>query len=133
VAFQGTVQRWDLVEVDLEPHVGREQGGERRPALVVSNDGFNQHFDVVTVLPLTKQQGKARRVYPFEVLLPKGAAGNLVDSTVMPHQVRTISKLRLLARRGRLEDVHLRAQVEDRLLDHFGISFETEDQPDPAS
>ncbi|MDT8369601.1 MAG: type II toxin-antitoxin system PemK/MazF family toxin, partial [Longimicrobiales bacterium] len=61
--------RWELYWVDLEPRVGSEQGGERRPALVVSNDGFNHHFDVVTILPLTKREGKERRIYAFELLL----------------------------------------------------------------
>jgi mRNA-degrading endonuclease toxin of MazEF toxin-antitoxin module len=53
VAVRGEIRRWDVFWIDLEPHAGSEQGGERRPAIVVSNDGFNQHFDVVTVVPLT--------------------------------------------------------------------------------
>ncbi|HET9983429.1 MAG TPA: type II toxin-antitoxin system PemK/MazF family toxin, partial [Longimicrobiales bacterium] len=61
MAHQGPVSRWEVYLVDLEPHVGSEQGGERRPAIVVSNDGFNQHFDVITVVPLTKREGKKRR------------------------------------------------------------------------
>lgn len=128
MAYQGRISRWDLYWVDLEPHVGSEQAGERRPALVISNDGFNAHFDVVTVLPLTKLEGKRRRVYAFEVLLPAGSAGSRHESIVMPHQVRTISRLRLLERIGALTDDGLKLAIENRLLEHLGIAFEAEEE-----
>lgn len=117
------VARWDLYWVDLEPTLGSEQGGER-PALIVSNDGFNAHFPVVTVVPLTGARLKRRRTYPFEVQLPRGAAGNAEDSIVMPQQVRTISRMRLRERIGVLSDRGLRAEIENRLLEHLGIAFE---------
>lgn len=113
----GPVSRWELFWVDLDP---------RRPALVISNDGFNAHFNVVTIVPLTGSRGKRRKVYPFEVFLPRGVAGNAVDSIVMPQQVRTISKMRLLDPIGVLSDPDLKAQIENRLLEHLGIEFEME-------
>lgn len=127
MAHQGPVSRWEIYWVDLEPHVGSEQGGDRRPGIVVSNDGFNQHFDVVTVVPLTKREGKRRRVYPFEVLLPADTIGTGHESIIMPQQVRTISRLRLLERIGVLADEGLRAGIENRLLEHLGIEFEAEE------
>lgn len=127
MAYIGEVHRWDLFWVDLEPHVGSEQGGERRPALIVSNDGFNLHFDVVTVVPLTKREGKVRRVYPFEVLFPEGAVGSGYESIAMPQQIRTISKRRLLDRIASLDSNELRLEVENRLLEHLGIEFEPEE------
>jgi len=126
MAQVGPVSRWELFRVDLDPAVGSEQRGDRRPALVVSNDGFNAHFDVVTVIPLTGARGKRRRAYPFEVLLPAGAAGNPEDSIAMPQQVRTISKMRLLESMGVLADPGLQLEVESRLLEHLGIDFEIE-------
>ncbi len=127
VAYAGPVSRWDLFWVDLEPYVGREQGGERRPAIVVSNDGFNAHFDVVTILPLTKREGKQRRVYEFEVLLPPAVVGTGFESIVLPHQIRTVSKLRLIELIGVLTDEDLRVEIENRLLEHLGVEFEAED------
>lgn len=121
MAYAGSIYQWELYAADLEPAVGREQGGESRPFLIVSNDGFNRAFDVVTVLPLTKQEGKQRQVFPFEVLLPADKAGNPLDSIVMPQQIRTISRLRLLSRVGVLVDAALRREIEDRMLDHLGI------------
>lgn len=126
MAHVGAVLQWQLFSADLNPSVGREQGGESRPVLVVSNDGFNKTFDVVTVLPLTKQEGKARRTYPFEVLMPAKIAGNDLDSIVMPQQIRTISKMRLLDLLGSLTDPDLRREIEDRILDHLAINLNDE-------
>jgi mRNA-degrading endonuclease toxin of MazEF toxin-antitoxin module len=112
--------------VDLEPHVGSEQGGERRPAVVVSNDGFNQYFDVVTIVPMTKREGKLRQVYPFEVLMPD-LVGTGPESIVMPQQLRTVSKWRLLERIGALADEEIRTEIENRLVEHLGIEFEAEE------
>lgn len=126
MAHLGPVRRWEIYWVDLAPAVGSEQGGERRPAVVVSNDGFNQHFDVVTVVPMTKRGGKKRRVYPFEVLAPD-LVGTGHESIVMPHQVRTISKRRLLERAGVLEDEAVQIDLENRLLEHLAIDFEAEE------
>ena len=127
MSWVGPVSRWEIYWVDLEPHIGREQGGERRPAVVVSNDGFNAHFDVVTILPLTKREGKQRRVYEFEVLLPSEVVGTGFESIVMPHQIRTIAKLRLIERIGVLSDEGLQLEIENRLLEHLGIEFEAEE------
>lgn len=125
MSYVGPVLQWELYDVDLDPSVGSEQGGPSRPVLIVSNDGFNKPFDVVTVLPLTKAAGKKRKVYAFEVILPSGRAGNPLDSIVMPQQIRTISKKRLLTRVGILADVTVRREIEDRLLDHLGISLDS--------
>lgn len=125
MAYLGAVQRWELYEADLEYVVGSEQGGERRPVLVVSNDGFNARFPVITVLPLTKQDGKQRKPYVFEVLLETGAAGNRVDSIVMPQQIRTISKTRLLGPAlGSLTDFALQREIEDKMLQHLDIALD---------
>jgi mRNA interferase MazF len=127
MAHIGPVARWEIYWVDLEPRVGSEQGGIRRPAIVVSNDGVNTHLDVVTIVPLTKREGKRRRVYTFEVLLPADVVGTGFDSIVMPHQIRTISKLRLLERIGILTDQAHQLEIESRVLEHLGIAFEPEE------
>lgn len=128
MAYVGPVHQWETFWVDLEPSVGSEQGGDRRPALVVSNDGFNTRANVVTVLPITKAEGKKRPVYPFEVHLPADAAGNPLDSIIMPQQIRTVSKLRLLDRIGSLTDAQLRYEIEEKILEHLGISLDDEEE-----
>lgn len=127
MAHIGLVNQWDLFSADLDPAVGREQGGGARPVLVVSNDGFNRVFDVVTVLPVTKEAGKKRKIFPFEVRLPANAAGNELESIIMPQQIRTISKARLLKHLGAVTNPDLRIEIEDRILDHLGISLEADE------
>ncbi|MCA2982724.1 type II toxin-antitoxin system PemK/MazF family toxin [Gemmatimonas sp.] len=133
MAYTGRVRRWELFEADLDHPVGSEQGGAKRPVLIVSNDGFNAAFPIVTVVPLTKQADKQRTVYPFEVLLPSGVAGNPLDSIAMPQQLRTISKKRLLAAPlGALTDSTLQQEIEDKLLLHLDIALEVVDDEDQA-
>jgi mRNA interferase MazF len=110
--------QWALVDVDLNPIVGSEQGG-RRPVLVVSNEPFNRAMPILTVLPLTSTQ---RRLYPTEVPLPKLAAGQPLDSIVMAHQIRAISKQRVASLVGHLTDPSLRQQVQQALRDHLDLT-----------
>ncbi len=131
MTYAGAVRRWELYDADLDFPVGSEQGGTRRPVLVISNDGFNARFPVVTILPLTKHDGKERTVYAFEVLLPSNSAGNPLDSIVMPQQIRTISRKRLLdARLGMLTDINLQREIEDKILLHLGITFDLPEDDD---
>lgn len=123
----GPVHRWDVFWADLEPGVGHEQKGASRPVIVVSNDGFNAHFRMVTVVPATKLEDKRRRVYPFEVQLPKGTLTAEHASIAMPHQVRSISSMRLLEKIGTLLDARHQSEIENRLLEHLGIAFEAEE------
>jgi mRNA interferase MazF len=126
MAYAGGVKRWELYWADLDYPVGSEQGGDRRPVLVVSNDGFNEASTLVTTLPLTKLEGKKRKVYTHEVLLPEQLLGTGTSSIVMPQQIRTISKNRLLERMGRLDDVQKQEEITRRLLEHLDIEFEAE-------
>jgi mRNA-degrading endonuclease toxin of MazEF toxin-antitoxin module len=117
------------VLVDFGDGIGREQAGVR-PALVFSNDGFNHHFSLATVLPLTKREGKQRPVFSFEVVLPAHAAGNAVESIVMPHQISTVSRDRILRRIGKLTAPNLRTDIENRVLNHLGVDFEEDEEDD---
>lgn len=101
--------QWSVFVVDLDPTVGSEQAG-RRPVLVISREVANAALPVVTALPLTSHR-QGRRVYPNEVLLPAGTAGLDRDSVFMAHQMRTVSKRRLGARLGTVEDQELRAAM----------------------
>ncbi len=126
--YSGAVRRWDIYLADLDPSVGSEQGGEKRPVIVISNDGVNATLNVITVVSLTKIESKKRRVYPFEVEIPKKVLGTDYDSIVMPQQIRSISKMRLLKRISRLDDEAYRRQIENRLLEHLDIAFEADEE-----
>jgi mRNA interferase MazF len=109
--------QWAVMEADLDPVRGSEQRGVR-PILVVSNEEFNQSIPNVTVLPLTSTR---RRLYPSEVLLPAGLAGQPLDSIIMAHQVRTISKERLRRRFGSLQDDSFREAVRVAIREHLDL------------
>ena len=111
--------QWAVFEVNLNPVVGAEQSG-MRPVLIVSDEEFNQAVSNVTVLPLTSTQ---RRLYPGEVLIAAGKAGQPQKSIVMAHQIRTISKQRLGRLFGYLDDTELRQQVQKAMMEHLGIEY----------
>jgi len=109
--------KWAVMEANLNPATGAEQRG-KRPVLIVSNEEFNQAMPNVTVLPITSTK---RGLYPSEVFLPQGKAGQPMDSIVMAHQVRTISKMRLGNLIGYLEDEAIRSEVAFALKEHLGL------------
>ena len=111
------VFQWAVMEANLDPAAGAEQKGTR-PVLIVSNEEFNQAMPNVTVLPLTSTK---RRLYPSEVSLPQGKAGQPLDSIIMAHQIRTISKQRLKGLLAYLEDPQLRDDVCAAIKEHLDL------------
>ncbi|MFH1610027.1 MAG: type II toxin-antitoxin system PemK/MazF family toxin [Candidatus Bipolaricaulota bacterium] len=111
--------QWRLFRAQLAPVVGAEQAGER-PVLVVSHEAINEALPIVTVLPLTTSR-PGRRIYPTEILLEAGVAGQPHDSIVLAHQIRTISKARLGEPYGLLQDETLRGQVRKAMRIHLEL------------
>ena len=109
--------RWAVMEANLDPASGAEQKGTR-PVLIVSNEEFNQAMPNVTVLPLTSTR---RRLYPSEVLLATGIAGQPLESIIMAHQIRTISKQRLGKRLGHLDDLQVQKEVNAAIKEHLEL------------
>jgi mRNA interferase MazF len=83
----------DLITVTFDPQSGHEQRG-RRPALVISNDLFNQRTGFSIVCPITN----TKRNLPFHVALPAECE---VTGFVMVEQVKAID---FRARRTTLVD-----------------------------
>ena len=111
--------RWSIAYVYLDPIVGREQSGNR-PVLVVSDEAFNEAMSVVTVLPITSRKG-GRTVYRNEVLISPTASGLEVESIVLAHQIRTISKERIKRRIGYIDDEQTREACLEAVQIHVGI------------
>jgi len=65
-------------------------------------------------------------VYPFEVLLQKAIVTDTHASILMPQQIRTISRTRLLETLGAITDASTRAKIETRLLQHLRSAVEAE-------
>ncbi len=109
--------QWSVIEADLDPVLGAEQKG-RRPVLIISNEEYNRAMPNVTILPLSSTQ---RHLYPSEVLLGQGKAGQPLESIIMAHQIRTISKQRLGKTIGHLDDLKIRYEVMAAIKEHLDI------------
>lgn len=97
-AGQGEV--WDC---QLNPIEGNEQAGQR-PCLVVSVDQLGRGpSELAIVVPITKTE---RISLDFRIEPPEGGLTDI--SFAQPYQVRTISRERLVKRRGRVRDGTLR-------------------------
>lgn len=115
------MRRGDIVQVHLDPVLGSE-GSERRPAVIVSNDGANQSASrlgrgVVTVVPLTSN---VTRVFPFQVLLPARDTGLPRDSKAQAEQVRSIAVQRLGAALGAVPP-RLMTEIDEALRLHLSL------------
>ncbi len=90
----------DVWLVDFDPVVGHEQAGIR-PALVISNDGYNQTTNaMVQVLPITTTN--LGLMSHIEVVAGQG--GLHKRSFVMCDQIRTVSEGRFQHQIGQLDE-----------------------------
>ncbi|MFT4035563.1 MAG: type II toxin-antitoxin system PemK/MazF family toxin [Patulibacter sp.] len=90
-ARQGEV--WDA---NLSPTSGHEQAGTR-PCLIISVDSFGTGAtNLAIVVPLTSKDKNVK----MDVRIDPPEGGLDVPSFAMPYQVRTISRERLIRKRG---------------------------------
>jgi len=111
------IKRGEIYLAALDPVVGREIS-KTRPVVVVSNDINNQFSGTVTVLPVTS--GKLKKIYPFEVFLPKGTGELPKDSKVKADQIRTLDKTRIITLTGRLGNTEI-SQIEKAIKIHLAL------------
>lgn len=71
----------DIVMMDFDPQVGREQA-KRRPALVLSDQRYNRASGLAVVCPLTSK----RKPYPFALPVTVGQ----VEGAVLVDQLKSI-------------------------------------------
>ncbi|KQS04098.1 growth inhibitor PemK [Sphingomonas sp. Leaf357] len=96
------VKRGEVWLVSLDPTVGSEIQ-KTRPCLIVSPDQMNDHLRAVIVAPLTSGSRPAR----FRV--PAHFQGK--DGLILCDQMRTIDKMRLVKRLGKLDATTLKAAL----------------------
>lgn len=75
-------RKGDFITLSFDPQSGHEQRGHR-PAIVVSNDLFNQHTGLCIACPITSTD----RGLPFHVALPEGVG---VTGFIMVEQVKPV-------------------------------------------
>lgn len=103
-----TFNRGDIVRVNLNPTVGREQQGDFRPALVLSPAAFNL-MGVALLAPIT-QGGDTARYAGFAV--PLSGSGTETQGVALVNMVRSMD---LVARGARKIETAPDFVVEDAL------------------
>jgi mRNA interferase MazF len=94
------VKRGEVWLAALDPTVGSEIQ-KTRPCVVISPDEMNAHLRTAIVAPMTT----GSRAAPFRVAVTfKGKQG-----LILPDQMRTLDKARLVKRLGRVDAATLRA------------------------
>lgn len=103
----------ELIWVDFDPTFGHEQAG-RRPALVVSDEAYNQQSSFVVVCPITRNS----KLWPFKVALGDEPP---IEGRILVDQVRSIDKRRVVSPPiGRIGD-DLLSDIRGRLAALLGI------------
>lgn len=104
------VNRFDVFLIALDPTIGHEIE-KTRPCAVISPNEMNRHIATVIIAPMTTQG----RDYPTRVPCTfQGVKGQIVLD-----QLRTVDKLRLVKKLGRLSPA-----TADRLLDVLTEMFQ---------
>jgi mRNA interferase MazF len=115
------MRRGEVRLVDLDPARGSE-ANQRRPAVIVSNDGANSTAEqlgrgVLTVVPVS---ARTERVYPFQVMLSPHETGLRLDSKAQAEQVRAVAVERIGAQVGLLPPELLSA-LDEALRLHLAL------------
>ena len=114
-----TIKRGEIHLASLDPTIGREIS-KTRPVVIISNDINNRFSGTITVLPVTSTN--LRKIYPFEVKLPKGSGNLPKDSKVKADQIRTLDKRRIIKTIGILDGESM-MRIETALKIHLGIEI----------
>jgi mRNA interferase MazF len=103
------VDRFDVYLVNLDPTVGSEIK-KTRPCVVISPDEMNRHIRTVIIAPMTTKG----RAYPTRVECRFGGK----DGQVVLDQIRTMDKVRLVKRMGKLSGA-----AQDKVLGALNEMF----------
>lgn len=87
------VKRFDVYLVNLDPTLGSEIQ-KTRPCLVISPDEMNEHINTLIVAPMTTKG----RDYPTRV----NCQFEGKDGQVVLDQIRTVDKIRLVKKIGKI-------------------------------
>jgi mRNA interferase MazF len=98
----------DIVFLDFDPQVGREQA-KRRPALVLTEKSYNRASGLAVVCPLTSK----RKPYPFALPVQVGR----VEGAVLVDQLKSLDWT------GRRAEFHSKADpfLLSKVRKHIGV------------
>jgi len=114
----GRPVRGMVLEVDLDPVLGHEQG-RSRPCVVVQNNAGNRFSSMTIVVPLTDVAHLAAPS-PIYVLIKKGDGGIRKDSIALTDQIRAVDFQRVRRSFGVLSPETMKA-VDEALTISLGL------------
>ena len=107
------VRRGEIIRVNLNPTIGREQAGNARPCLVLSHTNYNRKRQgIVVVTPITST------VKPEVKMMVEIPVGFQVKGSVIAEQVRTID---LNSRWWKTTEEILPREFVDRVVKIFTV------------
>lgn len=111
------VKRGDIFLVNLNPTIGGEQNGIR-PCLIIQNDFGNKLSPITIIAPITSKIFS--KEYLTNVFLPKKNFGLDKDSTVLLNQIKSIDKIRIIKKIGKL-DLYYMGLVDSAVKISLGL------------
>ena len=99
-----TPERGDIIKLELNPRIGREQSGFR-PAIVISPSAYNRLSSIILICPITSR----KKGWPFEVELPESLK---TSGVVLADQLRSVD---CKARKARFIETSLRSFINEVL------------------
>lgn len=105
------INQYDVYLVDLDPTKGHELQ-KTRPCLIISPDEMNHAIETVIIAPMTTKSHN----YPTRVELDF----NKKKGWIVLDQIRTIDKLRLVKKIGKIEKkeiVNVKKVLQEMLVD----------------
>lgn len=100
-----SVVRGEVCLVQFDPTVGSEIR-KTRPALIIQNDVANRYSPITIVAAISSKFDD--KLYPTEVLIRAGEAGLKQDSVILFDQIRTIDKVRIVKKLGKISSFTLK-------------------------
>jgi mRNA interferase MazF len=105
-------RRGEIYLVGFDPAVGHEIQ-KTRPALVIQNDISNRHSPITIVAAISSRFSDPP--FPREVLVEPAESGLPKRSAIIANQIRSVDRLRLQKRLGRLSPLGM--QRVDRAIE----------------
>src|ERR1700687_1096028 len=102
----------DIVMMDFDPQVGREQA-KRRPALVLTDQRYNRASGLAVVCPLTSK----RKPYPFALPITI----DKVEGAVLVDQLKSMDWIGRQAKFHRTEDPQFVSKVRQYVAVLLGL------------
>ena len=93
------ILRGDIFSVILDPTVGKEIL-KTRPCVIIQNDIGNKYSPVTIVACITSNLKRAG--YPTSVFISASETGLPLDSVILLNQIRTVDKVRLKEKIGKI-------------------------------